>query len=222
MKSKIFNLLINSKLINFFFNRMIGLNSFKKTNGNNRITIDRSILKKATIKITGNNNQYLSKRNTRIYNTKVYINGNDNCIIIKDNVFIDRMEIRLWGNGNTLVIGDNTTFNLNCKIKAYEGTNITIGEDCMFSYNVDIRTSDGHPIYQNDSRINPAQDIIIGNHVWVGADVHILKGAQIPSGSVVGTKTLFNKKIEEDNSLLGGIPVKIIRNDVNWKREFER
>ena len=55
---------------------------------------------------------------------------------------------------------------------------VKIGEDCMFAYDIDIRTGDSHSIIDKNSgkRINYAQDISIGNHVWLASHCRILKG----------------------------------------------
>jgi acetyltransferase-like isoleucine patch superfamily enzyme len=176
------------------------------------------IKNKITSKGVGN---YFYCGKSKIYNSYIDINGNNNKILIEDDVFINRMDLRIWGNNNTIRIGKNTTFNTNCKIKVYESTDLTIGTNCMFSYNIDIRTSDGHPIYTDKkNRINSADNIYIGNNVWIGSDVHILKGSNISNGSIVGTKSLVNKEINEENVLLVGIPVRIIKRDINWERKF--
>ena len=46
----------------------------------------------------------------------------------------------------------------------------------------------------------------------------ILKGAKISDGSVVGAMSLVNKKFEEENIVLAGVPARKIRGNVSWKR----
>lgn len=220
MKGKIINICFRNKLINKLFNSFIGFNFFKIKGDRNKLDFSFSLLKKNKITVIGVANIIQTNQYTKIYNSNIHINGSDNKIIIGKNVFIQNIDIKLWGNNNILIIGESTTFNTNCKIKVYEGKQIIIGSDCMFSYNVDMRTSDGHPIYENGIRINDAEDIKIGNHVWIGSDVGILKGSYIPNNSVVGTKTLYNKLFMQDNSLFVGVPVKLVRTNIKWERDF--
>ena len=54
----------------------------------------------------------------------------------------------------------------------------------------------------------------MGDHVWVGQDALILKGTQIGSGSIIGAKALVAGKKIQSNSLWGGVPAQLIRDDV--------
>ena len=91
----------------------------------------------------------------------------------------------------------------------------------MFSYDIIMRTGDGHKIFstqQTNERINPNEDIIIGNHVWVACKAIILKGAVISNNSIVGACSLVNKKFYEENVLLAGIPAQIKKHGITWER----
>ena len=68
--------------------------------------------------------------------------------------------------------------------------------------------------------INPNTDIIINNHVWIGTRSLLLKGTVLPPNSVVGAMSLVNKTFEEPNSLIAGIPAKVIKRNINWSRQF--
>ena len=66
-----------------------------------------------------------------------------------------------------------------------EGTKVNIGSDCIFADRVHIRTTDQHAIYdENRKRINPAKDVYIGNHVWLGKEAIIMKGVRIGNGAI--------------------------------------
>lgn len=94
---------------------------------------------------------------------------------------------------------------------------ITVGNDCMFSNNIIIRTSDAHTIYdlQTNERLNPAKDIIIGNHVWIAPNSRIMKGAVIEDGVVVGSNTMVTKHIPS-NVLVVGMPARIVKENIGW------
>lgn len=77
-------------------------------------------------------------------------------------------------------------------------------------------TSDGHPIYQNDKRINYEKDVIINNNVWIADNVTILKGVTINSDSVVGINSVVIKDIPS-NCIVAGNPATVIKQNIVWK-----
>ncbi len=99
---------------------------------------------------------------------------------------------------------------------------ITIGEDCMLSSNIVFRATDGHAIVElkDNKLINRSKPIIIGNHVWLGADVVIMKGTKILNNSVIGTKSLVTKSFTEGNVVIAGNPAAIVKRYVNWDRKY--
>ena len=86
----------------------------------------------------------------------------------------------------------------------------------MFSFGIFVRTADPHLIYDSTTkgRINPSASVFIGDHVWVGQDVLILKGTRIGSGSIVGGATCIAGKMIPSNVTIGGNPARIIRENV--------
>jgi acetyltransferase-like isoleucine patch superfamily enzyme len=91
----------------------------------------------------------------------------------------------------------------------------------LFAYDIDIRTGDSHSIIDTitNERVNHARDVIIGNHVWVAAHVSILKGSYISDNSVIATRALVTKRFEVPNILIGGIPARKIKSNINWDRK---
>ena len=125
------------------------------------------------------------------------------------------------GRNNIVEIGEYTTIkDANFFLVASENTKVILGKDCMLSYDITIRPNDGHTIYDKNTRQvkNTPQDIIIGDHIWIGAKVVILKGAKIPSNSIIGTYSLINRAFLEENTIIAGIPARIIKKEVNWDR----
>lgn len=97
---------------------------------------------------------------------------------------------------------------------------VSIGSDCMFGYPVSIRASDSHTIYDIDTGmpVNFADDIRIGNHVWCGRGVQILKSVQIPDNCIVGMGSIVTAGKFEKNCVIAGVPARIIRKNVNWDK----
>jgi len=91
---------------------------------------------------------------------------------------------------------------------------ITIGDYVLIAPYVSIYTNththeDG-PVPFIKQPINPAKEVILGDNVWLGRNVVVLPGITIGSGSIVGANSVVTKDIEA-NSIVGGVPAKIIR-----------
>ena len=87
---------------------------------------------------------------------------------------------------------------------------VDIGYDCIIAWDVFISDSNWHDI-SGVTRISP---ISIGDHVWISHGVSVLKGAVIPSGCIVGAKSLVTNVFDTEKSLIAGIPAKLIKNNV--------
>ncbi len=121
---------------------------------------------------------------------------------------------------NTLTIGRDFSCNDMSLDFCHGDGDVTIGDDCMFSWNIIMRTGDYHTIIdtQTNEMTNPNGNITIGNHVWVGSDVMILKNTNIPDNTIVGTRALVNKNFTEPNTIIAGTPAKIIKQNKTWVR----
>lgn len=113
--------------------------------------------------------------------------------------------------GATLELGSGFC-NFNCSISCFD--HITIGERVFISEQVLIRDSDDHELLNCNHKITlPVQ---IGNHVWIGAKAMILKGVKIGDGSIIAAGAVVTKNVSA-NTLVGGVPAKVLRENVNWK-----
>lgn len=117
------------------------------------------------------------------------------------------------GNSAKLKIGDSF---INREVKIICNKSITIGDDCIIAMGTVIRDNDGgnhqifSPGYEN------AKPIIIGNHVWLGENVMILKGVTIGEGAIVAASSLVLKDVPP-HTLVAGSPAKVIKDNVSWK-----
>jgi acetyltransferase-like isoleucine patch superfamily enzyme len=112
------------------------------------------------------------------------------------------------------IIGENTYIQPNANILV--NTGLKIGSDCAISWNVQIIDDDMHTVIKDGIELNPRKKIFIGDHVWIGTNVTILKGSIIGSNSIIAAGSVVSGEFP-DNSLVGGIPAKIIHKNVNWK-----
>lgn len=164
----------------------------------------------------GENNTIIFGKGCRVYNSRITIYGNGNYIFVDKDCVLKNVDIWI-SDGSAIEIGHNTHFTGNIHIACIEGKKVYIGERCLFSNQITLRTGDSHSILNSaGERINNAENIYIGNHVWVGQQVIILKGAKIGEESVIGTNALVTGKVFPKESILAGIPAKVIKNKITW------
>lgn len=186
----------------------------------NELIGDRFDSKRVEINIIGSNNKVIIGENAKLVNLSIDIRGNNNIIKIGNDSRI-RGYLLHKSNNSTMSIGDRTRFGHTAYLLSQEDKDIIIGNDCMFSYRITLRTTDAHSIIdlESGSRINPAKDIVIGNHVWVGADVLISKGARIADDCIVGARAVVTKDFNQPNCVIAGIPAKVVKTGVTWSHE---
>jgi acetyltransferase-like isoleucine patch superfamily enzyme len=200
--------------------RRTGYREFIRGEGNT-LQAHGALLSNVHLDILGDRNRIVIGEGSKLYNLKIYVRGSDHLIQIGRNCSISRAGV-FWfeDDHGGLCIGQNTSM-VEVSIAVTEaGSKVTIGEGCMFANDIDIRSGDSHSILDAASgqRLNFAEDVTIGNHVWVAAHVIILKGVEIGENSVVAAGSIVTKSCEP-GSLLAGNPAKAIKTGITWKRE---
>lgn len=176
-----------------------------------------ALLKQTRIRISGSNNTVEIGDFSILNRVSIQIFGDNNHIVIGDWCRMEGTELYIEDSGSTIQIGSGARFLGKTELAAMEGTSIQIGTDCLFSSNVHFRTGDSHSIVDlTGKRINPSKDILVGDHVWVGMNVTCLKGAAVPSNSVIGAGSLVTGAFREPNCVLAGAPAKVVRTGINW------
>ncbi|MBB4642378.1 acyltransferase [Rhizorhapis suberifaciens] len=156
------------------------------------------------------------------FNGNILIRGDNNKITIGKQCQW-KGQIVVKGNGQTVHIGDHST-SRDCYILCQENCNVTIGKWCMFSRQVEVRTTDAHSVIdrQTGERLNGAQSVSIGDHVWIGVGALINKGAFVPSDSIVGAMSFVSRRFDEEGVLIAGVPADIIRRGITWDRSRKK
>lgn len=106
-----------------------------------------------------------------------------------------------------ITIGDNCFFNHNCSLTVAE--NIVIGNQCMFANNFVVVDHDHD---RKDGKILKelvSAPVKIGNNVWCGANVTILKGVTIGDGAVIAAGSVVNRDVAA-YSVVAGVPARKI------------
>ncbi len=189
---------------------------------NNVIIYKNAILSSVFFDISGNENTIEIMDDCILNNVKFYIRGDGHRILIKSGCRFNRGG-NIWfeDEGCSLLIGENSTFEDVHLALTEPNSKITIGKDCMFAYDIDVRTGDSHSIISKESgeRINYAEDISIGDHVWVAAHCILLKGSTIPDDSVVATGSVVTKKYTSKGIIIAGNPAKQVKHGITWSRK---
>lgn len=143
-----------------------------------------------------------------------------NCkIVFRGNAFLaGGFSIRV-DNGGIIEFGKNFGCNSYCFFAANKL--LHFGDNCTLGWNVKIRDVDGHNICRKDDPkerpINPPKSVIIGNRVWIAANVNILKGTSIPNDCVVAYGSMLTgQKFSEDNTIIGGNPPRVLKENMTW------
>lgn len=152
-------------------------------------------------------------------NTTVQI-GDNGIVEFYENSNIKNLFIRCASADSFVKIGKNFSIESGQFILArgQKEQSITIGDNCLFSSNIFIQTSDGHSILDLEGKVlnNNGGQISIGNHVWLGHGVSVLKKASIADDTIVAESAVVSKVFSRNNCILGGVPAKIIKIDINW------
>lgn len=68
--------------------------------------------------------------------------------------------------------------------------------------------------------MNRSRSIRIGDRVWIGRDVVVLKGTVLQPETVVATRSLVSRDFDEGNCVLAGVPAKVVRRGTRWDRRM--
>lgn len=227
MKTLIKRLLriINTFLYNLIVRNMTSKNSsfyFVKLHIENTNSADfiKTDISDSHIVETGTNNVILADH-ASISNSIISISGTNNKLILEPEVNLRSATIHIRGSNCTIKIGRGTSFGAIRIVNAGSNNNIVIGEYCAFSDFIELWASDTHSIYDSEGKfINPERPIVIGDKVWVGSHVKILKGVTIGSGAIIGMNTVVTKDVAPKTLNIGN-PMRCIKEDISWSLNYE-
>jgi acetyltransferase-like isoleucine patch superfamily enzyme len=117
-----------------------------------------------------------------------------------------------------LVVGPHASLQIGDRVgisgaAIYCSERITIGNDVLIGANCLIYDTDFHPISARDRLAGkpPLTGAVeIGDGVWLGANVTVLKGVAIGARTVVAAGSIVTKSLPED-CVAAGIPARFVR-----------
>jgi len=109
--------------------------------------------------------------------------------------------------GRHIKIGKNIFINHACSFLDLGG--ITIEDDVQIGPRVNLVT-ENHPVDPAMRKYLDLKPIVIKRNAWIGAGATILPGVTVGENSIVAAGAVVSKDVP-DNTIVGGVPAKIIR-----------
>lgn len=184
--------------------------------GSNKIT-NRGSKVHSRLQIKGSENEVKVCEGAVLYDSLIKVNGVGNNVILHEGAYLRGAELYIEGSNCTIEIGAQTYIGHHSHFACTEdGRILKVGNNCMISSYVQVRTGDSHSILvMEGNRINPAADVTIGDHCWLGEGCHIMKGVTLECDTIVSTGAIVTKSAGP-NVLVGGVPAKVLKDNVNW------
>lgn len=197
----------------------VPLSPYKDERGN-CIKYDGPLNENIVVTFRGSNNNVTVHETAHVTKLNIDFNSNNGTFSLGGNPHRRGFSggVRI-GEDATVIIGHNVSSTAGVIISAVEGATVKIGGDVMFASQNQVRSDDGHPIFDVVSglRVNPARNVTVGNHVWLGYGAMVLAGVEIGDGSVIGAGSIVTRTIP-NNVVAAGVPASVIRTNIAWER----
>ena len=135
----------------------------------------------------------------RIFGAKI----GENCDIGTGLVVHNSNSYKNLSIGRNCHIGKNCFIDLRGKVEI--NNNVVISMKCTFITHIDMVKSKLKDLYPSKT-----ENIIIGDNVYLGVDVCILKGVTVGKNSMIAAKSLVKSNIQP-NTLSAGVPAKKLK-----------
>ncbi len=144
-------------------------------------------------------------------------------LVLGDRVILGKVVFHVHERGR-LRVGDYSALS-GVRIECAE--RVEIGRYCQVSYHVEIHDNNSHPVDPDVRRqeivgvhdgnvpsgniyLSDRAPVRIGDNVWIGHDVIILKGVQIGDNAIVATGSVVTKDVPA-NVIAAGNPARVVR-----------
>lgn len=137
------------------------------------------------------------------------------------NLFGGYLFLGVWERFNNQSFSPRLTIGNNCNFGYYNHisccNSISIGDNFLSGMYVYISDNNHGHVNKEETVLPPEKrplvskgPVVIGNNVWVGDKVVILPGVKIGDGVIIAANAVVANDVPK-NSLVGGVPAKIIR-----------
>jgi acetyltransferase-like isoleucine patch superfamily enzyme len=116
----------------------------------------------------------------------------------------------------TLIIGDD--FEISAESRVVATKRVEFGNSVLLSWDCQIMDCDFHDLKIDGQWHERQGAIIIGNHNLLYSGVRVFKNTVLGDNNVVAASSLLNKNYNCSNSLLAGVPAKIVKENIDWKK----
>ena len=152
------------------------------------------------------------------YSKSFLIIPQESIVIFNGRAVLSRGFTLRISKNSIVTIGDRFFANQNFQL--FASTHMIIGDDVLIGWDVQLRDSDGHKIFNVGEKheLNACAPVLIGNHVWIGSYVRVLKGVNIPNDTIVAMGSMVTSSINEHNTIIAGVPARIVKRNIIWEK----
>ncbi len=180
-----------------FFNYM---STGKVVNGGSEMHIYMTELTNEAMKLTAElNNKYNSPEKAREIFFKITGKSLDESLVLFPPFYTDC--------GKNISVGKNVFIGSCCYFQDQGG--VKIGDNVLVGHGTTFATLNHCFEPENRSSMAP-KPIVVGDRVWIGANVTILPGVTIGSNAVIAAGAVVTRDIPTD-SVAAGVPAKVIK-----------
>lgn len=175
------------------------------------------LLKYGSVRIDGHNNKVNIGAPNYLKFTGIKIFGNNNTLILPPHCY-GKLNLEIRTSHTTVIVGDKTGFMGTDIILEEKGSRVLIGNDCMFAKETRLYCSDFHAVIDRTTGkpLNQGKEIVIGNHVWLGEGVKILKNCHIADNIIIGIGSIVTKDLTVSHAVYAGNPATCKKTEVDW------
>lgn len=95
---------------------------------------------------------------------------------------------------------------------------MVIGRDVLISWDCLVMDSDLHQIIDwAGNQINENRTVVIGDHVWLGCRVLLLKGTRLGNNLVIAANSCLSGEFMVDSAVIGGTPPVVLKSGITWR-----
>ncbi len=109
--------------------------------------------------------------------------------------------------GKNITVGKNVFIGTCCYFQDQGG--VVIGDNVLVGHNTTFATLNHCYEPENRSSMIP-KPIVVGDRVWIGANVTILPGVTIGKNAVIAAGAVVTKDVPDD-SVVAGVPARVIK-----------